>query len=235
MGLWKHKDDQIRREIGKQCGKVIIDRITRCGKASQNLMIQLATVQMVQNVISNWNDGLLGGTTVRTTKKGQPESFWGIAKGVPTDIDDAELQSEVKTNINGQEAIRLTKYKDGQKVGLKAVKIKFSSEEDLESAITNGLTIDYLYFQVEKFSQFTGVIQCNKCKRYNHMQSICGRGETCDNCGAEDHTAPGEKCDRPPKCVNCAGPHRAREREHCPKYKELYIKLQQRQNGPQLF
>lgn len=229
VGLWMLKDDEIRRQVGRQCGRVIIDRITRCGKAAQNLMLQLASEAMVQQVTTKWDTDLFNGTNVRETRKEHNQNFWGVAKGVPSDISNTDLVQIVKT-IKGTQAIRMIKNKEGNKVLLKTVKIKFESKSDLDEAITSGLTVDYLHLRVEEFTRRDDVVQCNKCKRYNHMQSICGRNETCDVCGEDHHTEEGETCNRPPKCVNCGGKHGSRDRGECPKYREIKEKLNNR-NG----
>ena len=230
-GLWGLKDDHIKREIGKNCGPVIIDRIQRTGKSSQNLLVQLGSEEMAEEVLSKWKPPILDGTIIRKVKQHTVNQIWGVAKGVPDDITDEDFTSLVKEKYGGQSASRMWKYKDGEKVPLKTMKIKFNDKHSLMNATNFGITMGYISMRVEEFVNYSKVVQCYKCKRYGHMSMICTRPEACDNCGEVEHTTRDESCHLQTKCVNCGGNHNSRNRMECAKYNELRNKLDQRHHG----
>lgn len=62
------------------------------------------------------------------------------------------------------------------------------------------------------------VKQCYNCYRFRHTKAVCrSKNKVCLICSEEFHGL----CDRPEKCVNCGGKHKANDRK-CEKY--LYNK-----------
>ena len=62
--------------------------------------------------------------------------------------------------------------------------------------------------------------RCFNCLQYGHISKNCPQKERlCINCANPHHTAEGEKCLQPPKCVHCPGKHNSISRE-CQKYME---------------
>lgn len=230
-GLWKIPHNQVKREVGKCCGNVIIDRINKTGKSSQNLMVQLASEVMVNQVLDSWKGENLGGTTVRKTQKeSAEENVWGVAKGVPDDMTQDVLQTAAEEN-NASLATRMYKSKQGQKITLKTIKVKFNTRNDLEAAIKAGITLEHVHVRVEEFVTRKMIIQCYRCERYGHMSTICDGEETCTNCGEKKHCEDTVKCDKPAKCVNCNGAHGSRDKSQCRKYQELNYKLNLRSHN----
>jgi len=58
--------------------------------------------------------------------------------------------------------------------------------------------------------------QCRNCHSTQHRTgSRSCQGECCISCGAADHASLQHPTNTPPKCINCAGEHGARDRA-CP-------------------
>lgn len=65
-------------------------------------------------------------------------------------------------------------------------------------------------------------LRCFICLKLGHHTSICEKEEKqkkCFNCGDNIHNVTGERCDLPPKCVNCDGDHQSTYKK-CPKYEK---------------
>ena len=198
-------------------------------------MVQLSDKSVVTTVIDKWKQDVLGGTRVRVREKQKPmKNLWGIAKGVPYDVEDHELTKVVQKNYNGCQATRMFKNNsEGSKTKLKAVKIKFNTNEAMLNTTKTGIMIDSCYtsVRVDEFSSRRGIVQCYKCWRYSHMSTICSKEETCRRCGTNhpDCDKP-DTCPNPINCVNCHGFHEANQRSLCPKHTELRSRLDNRQD-----
>jgi hypothetical protein len=59
------------------------------------------------------------------------------------------------------------------------------------------------------------IIRCENCQGH-HRGRFCTRIARCGRCsGRKDEHGPGVPCEKPPKCANCYGPHRA-DNPQCP-------------------
>lgn len=140
--------DQIRRAISTDYGPIIIDSIRRYkfNTANPRYIVQLGSASDVDILVEKWKTGTLGGSSIRGTIK-PSESFVGMMRGVPLDIDTKSIQSSVDDSYRHTNCFRLSKNDNP----LRTVKITFANSCDLTKAIETGITLsDYnMRFRVE--------------------------------------------------------------------------------------
>ena len=213
-------DDKIRREIGKHIDRVIIDRITHYPHNPRKLMVQFATEGMRDAVLKDWlPDQMFGSSKVRKPTK-QKENTVGVAKGVPLDMNDSELEADLQKSFPGATFYRMTKGEFKEK--LRTVKIYFQSTSDLEKAVKDGLRLDSQsqYVRVEHLSWTPHVRHCTNCWRLGHSHGQCQSEKSCNHCGTSVTVGSHLVCVEQPKCRNCSGSHSADQRDKCPAYKK---------------
>ena len=222
-------DDKVRREIGRNIDRVIIDRITRYSHNTEKISVQLATEEMRDHVINNWRpDTMFGSSTVRKASKNQNSNI-GVAKGVPLDMTDEELNDDIQKIYPGISFQRMTK---GQRQDpLRTVKLFFNKPEDLTTAIEEGLKLESQsqYVRVETLIWTPYVRHCSKCWRIGHQFSQCRSNTACPHCGKDSDEGAHLTCINDPVCRNCKGNHSANQRDKCQAYNERLTKLIQRQ------
>lgn len=128
--------DKIRRELSKKFGPVMIDLVNRYKPNGPNprLIIQLAKESVVENVLSQWDSSLFGGSTARKTIK--PNTFIGMIKGVPLDIPD----DDIKSSLEGTSDIYRMKMANGTL--LHTVKVTFTDKHYLDKALADGMLME---------------------------------------------------------------------------------------------
>lgn len=74
-----------------------------------------------------------------------------------------------------------------------------------------------LFGQIHTVAQYEpDPLQCKKCYQYGHLKKRCREAVAiCGRCSQKEHTAPGEKCNNPPKCRHDEGQH-ANYNKDCP-------------------
>ena len=84
------------------------------------------------------------------------------------------------------------------------------NQMDLPREVTVG------YVRVKVRTYFPSPMRCFRCLRFGHTRDHCRNRPTCSKCAATDHT--GEACtEGSRKCVNCAAPHSAFDKD-CPAF-----------------
>ena len=89
---------------------------------------------LIGNIITKWESTLLGGTSVRKPIK--PNHNTAVLKGVPTDLSEDQLLTEIGKSYNNIASIYRLKSKP-----LHTVKITFETKQQLEHAIKNGIAL----------------------------------------------------------------------------------------------
>ena len=213
-------DDKVRRELGKNFDRVIIDRITRYSHNPKKLMVQFASVTMKEEVISKWTErDMFGSSTIRDVTN-RKKNLVGVAKGVPLDMSDEELKSDIHTTYPDITFTRMTKGPEKKK--LRAVKIFFHSEEQLEKAVRDGLKLESQsqYVRVEELKWTPRVRQCTNCWRLGHSATECQSQKSCPHCSENTEDGSHQLCIDNPKCRNCNGPHSASQTIQCSAYQK---------------
>ena len=131
--------DKIRHTLGANHGPLMIEFINRYNFRSNKpkFLVQLASKQAVNDVISNWKIDSFGGSEVRSTIKPNDGLLQGMAKGIPLDIDDDTIKSALDEQYPGSKHTRLVKNERQ----LRTVNIHFVSSEMKTQAVNKGLLI----------------------------------------------------------------------------------------------
>jgi hypothetical protein len=97
------------------------------------------------------------------------------------------------------------------------VLISFHDKETAERVLNSGgIFIDGYHCSVRKYVERERPPQCRNCHTTQHRTgSRSCQGQRCVSCGAADHPSLQHPTNTPPKCINCAGEHGARDRA-CP-------------------
>lgn len=202
--------DDVRRAVSKVKEGLVIDDITKSSvNKFRQFMVQMTEESMVQDVMVNWDNNLLGNSSVRKTssiKRG--ESTIGVIKDVPLDLTDDFISSELKSIVDINNAKRIIK-KDKP---TRCVRVDFASPEILRIAIAKRVVIDHISCKVENFNLLPRIIQCYNCYRYGHFASDCSEAKICRKCANNYH---GNECHNESKCIICTGNHGANAIE-CP-------------------
>ena len=218
-------DDKVRREIGKNFNKIIIDRITHYSHNPQKLMIQLANESMKDEMVSKWDTSkMFGSSTIRTVTKSKMNVV-GVAKGVPLDMTDEELKDDIHKTFQDVTFSRMTKGPEKKK--LRAVKLYFHSTEQLQKAMEEGLKLESQsqYVRVEQLQWIPHVRQCTNCWRLGHSQKECHSQKACPHCSKNINDGSHQICIDQPKCRNCNGEHSADKRSECTAYHNRLVKI----------
>ena len=142
----EHKDfsqvshDNVRAAIAATIKKPVqIDIINRYKSKSDDpkYIVQLADASLIDNIITMWESTLLGGTSVRKPIK--PNHNTAVLKGVPTDLSEDHLLTEIGKSYNNIASIYRLKSKDNKP--LHTVKITFETKQQLEHAIKTGIAL----------------------------------------------------------------------------------------------
>ena len=145
----EHKDfsqvnhDNVRAAIAATVKKpILIDIINRYKSKSEDpkYLVQLADPSLIDSILTNWKSTNLGGSTVRRPIK--PNNNTAVLKGVPTDLSETELLTEIGKSYENIASIYRLKSKDNKP--LHTVKITFETKHQLEHAIKNGIALQSL-------------------------------------------------------------------------------------------
>ena len=92
----------------------------------------------------------------------------------------------------------------------KMLKVKCEKETMADRAIKDGIYVCYQYIRPEFIEKeiFVRITPCYNCFKYNHLTKECPEEKQiiCTICSEKDHNQ--DLCNKEPKCINCAGPHR---------------------------
>jgi len=134
-----------------------------------------------------------------------------VIKGLLREITDTEVSEEL-TNL-GYTVTNVRQFgKQDQKLPIHMVVLKNSSEN---KGIFNLRSLFYMSIKIERYKSNTPA-QCYNCQQFGHSSLHCGASPRCVKCAgnhkAKDCTkSPEEK----PKCTNCEGDHTANYKK-CP-------------------
>ena len=143
-----------------------------------------------------------------------------LLKNLPVGVTEEQLCNILASKYNNPKLLR---FKTRSGMVLKTVKVDFASIADQEQCLKDGVRLDSLSVNVEKYIPRKRVIQCYKCWRFGHIAVLCPNNLTCVNC-TDNHRSCITKSYRQLRCSNCNGNHPANDRL-CPVYKEVEFKV----------
>ena len=217
-------DGDIRKAIFINHRSVVIDTITRVGRNKPKLLIKLKDANMAYELVQMWKETTFTKSKAQINPKSSTNNnIIGIARGIPLDATDEQINEDLADLYEGAKASRLISHSGP----MRAVKIVFKTRQDLEHAIIFSIFLEKIGVNcaVEE-SRALNIIQCYNCWCLGHTSRICANKRTCCNCGSsscEDM----ERCHAQSKCSNCSGNHKANDRE-CPKYQQVKTTLLKR-------
>ena len=100
-----------------------------------------------------------------------------IIKGVPEYLTDADITSQLVSRYPESKARRFV-TREGTK--LKTVMITFSSADQFDDAWENDLHIEYQKYRIVEYKPKKRVIQCFRCKGYDHVEKWCYKNYKCN-------------------------------------------------------
>lgn len=136
----KLNQDDIRQAINKQVGPTMIDLVNRYKFNSSNpkFILQLADESAIPAIIENWDPSLFGGSKIRRTIPPKQHVHLGMLKGVPLNMADDHILSDIKINHDISSVYRLRAI-DG--AHLRTVKVEFETATALQSALNTGILL----------------------------------------------------------------------------------------------
>ena len=107
----------------------------------------MSSAEIAKQIILNWKPEAFDGSSARNTIKPTIDSLQAMAKGLPLDIEDEDINSALKNQYPGSTHKRLFKNKQP----LCTVNIHFPTPETKQNAIDNGLLIEThkMLFRIE--------------------------------------------------------------------------------------
>lgn len=143
-----------------------------------------------------------------------------ILKGVPTDLVEANILNEIKTQYDSASDVNRFQ-KNGN--NLRTIRVTFKSDVDMNRCLTEGVFLDNYFFLPEKYIPTRFPTRCYKCNKYGHTVTLCQEKQSCSKCGTIGHTF-NECTSENVKCCNCGGAHLAISRE-CPVFLKQFKKI----------
>ena len=141
-------------------------------------------------------------------------------KHVPTYINESEILNDIQQTFPSCTLVE--RFKKGGNP-LQVVLVSFSSIDDVQNIISDGVFINNLFLQPEKFIPKIKPTRCFKCNKFGHVANLCKNNTHCCKCGSDQHSQ--KDCSsQSMKCVNCDGNHAASDTK-CPIYIELFKSL----------
>ena len=166
-------------------------------------MLEFEDTAAADNVKQNWKPTLFGGN--KGVVKLREESAAGIIKHVYQDRPENEITAAVESQFPDAE-VELFK-RDKKFTG--SIKVTFTSNDNLETAMANIVTINRGRYVMEKFNHQPRLIRCFNCHKFGHVVRLCHlEGTVCGKCTSRNHktrdcTANAEQY----KCFLCDGNH----------------------------
>jgi hypothetical protein len=147
------------------------------------------------------------GVITGSSAKVQTKKFYGLLKGIPSDLELSHL-------------ISCPGVLDASRLGKSTVvKLEFSDAMSRAEALRYGLKVGYENLRVYEFKAIPRC--CNICRSSEHLQSSCSSvTPTCARCADPQVSDRGSPCNLSPKCANCGGNHVSFSLT-CPKLKAI--------------
>ena len=196
--------------------------------AGGSYVLEFDDEEVANKVEQEWSETHFDGN--KGLVKANDRNRTGLVKFVYDDIDEEEIESEIKDNYPDIAKHELFKQ-NGEFTGM--IKVIFKSEADLKQAIANKFTISGRLYLVEEFKQKPRVIKCNVCQRFGHVSRLCRSKDNprCGKCSQEGHET--KDCSADPddfKCFHCDENDHITGSYTCRIVQEKLKELQDRQN-----
>lgn len=142
-------------------------------------------------------------------------SVKGVVTGIPLDMDENELKTDIETEYEIINVHRLNKFLDGKATPSDRVAIIFRS-----SILPKYIKMCYVRSRVEAFVRRT--IICHNCIRFNHLTNNCKGQKQCSNCSKRDceFIKKNAKCENDSFCKFCKEKHSTKDEKHCREWKK---------------
>lgn len=129
--------------------------------------------------------------------------------GISNDEILFEMQDQYISEIR-----RLTRKENGVEIEIGTYFLTFST-----TTLPDYVNIGFIRCSVKPY--IPSPLRCFNCLKLNHSKENCrNSSRLCSNCGDSYHIDDdNQKCEKPPKCVNCFGLHNSLDKS-CPKYIE---------------
>lgn len=141
---------------------------------------------------------------------------------MPTSIPENEILNSIQTQYKS--CLTVKRFMRNASP-MPVIQVNFSTSEDCQSIIANGLRLTNLFLMAEKFIQMKQPTRCFNCNGYGHTAAWCKTKTRCGKC-ADDHKT-NECTNSLKKCSNCNNNHHAFDK-NCP----MFISKLEKINSP---
>ena len=203
--------------------KIIHSKGTRRG----TLLIELDKEDDAISIVENWNskcfsndDGTNNKTTATLLKD---KNCKGILYNIDHEFTDEFIANEFK-KANLKMDVTVRRFMKGNKK-MSTVMITFGCKEDLEQALSNGVTVGPSPEDVHLYKPTPSVVQCFNCFKFDHTKVWCPKRIKCCQFCTQDHDAKDclihkDENKSQYKCVNCDEGNHGSLSKDCRAYKD---------------
>lgn len=143
---------------------------------------------------------------------------YGIARGIPLDFDNKEIEENLDKNTQVVEFQRLTKYDENKKERIPSENIKFK----FRGSLPNMIKIFNISLKIQFF--IPNPIFCRNCLNYGHTAKYCKGKSRCTKCAQElKETNDHESCNKK-NCKFCGDGHETNNKNCTERNRQKIIK-----------
>ena len=190
-------------------------------KASGLIFLQFTSHEEATKVVDNWNASYFGSNTKVNFLKQNNNTV--ILRNVLYDIPDSTILNDIQSQYKSCKEVTRFVSKSGKTMPI--VKAIFTDSKEVTSILEAGVFIGNLFIQPEHYQPKKQPTRCYNCQRFGHTARDCKKPSACAKCSESHATRDCTHTENIKKCVNCASVDHHTYDKSCPKYIDIYNKI----------